>query len=130
MSLTRTYPLLRISSFAVAVALLGLWFVSEQNCQASCGDYLVHHGSQAQSTDSSNLPHDLPSTPCQGANCSRRSETPPLPTRPTVETTFVEWLCLVEQIRGQDDESHTWSLESASLMARHTSQLLDRPPRG
>ena len=130
MSLVRTYPLLRISRFAVVAALFGMWFVSEQACQASCGDYLAHHGTQTQSTDPSNTPHGMPTTPCRGANCSRRSETPPLPTRPTVETTSVEWLCVIAQIRGQDDESHHWSLESESLLARHTSQLLDRPPRG
>ena len=130
MSLVRTYPLLRISRFAVVAALFGLWLISEQACQASCGDYLVHHGTQAKSTDPANTPHGMPTTPCRGANCSRRSETPPLPTRPTVETTSVEWLCVIEQIGGQDDESHHWSLEFGSLMARHTSQLLDRPPLG
>ncbi|MBC7820246.1 MAG: hypothetical protein IAG10_25460 [Planctomycetaceae bacterium] len=130
MSLIRTYSLLRLSRFAVVAALFGLWLVSEQVCQASCGDYLVHHSTQTHSADESSLPHGMPATPCRGANCSRRSETPPLPTRPTVETTSVEWLCVIEQIRGQDDESHRWSLESAPLMARYTSQLLDRPPRG
>ena len=130
MSLVRTYPLLRISRFAVVATLFGFWFVSEQACQASCGDYLAHHSTQTHSADGSNLPHGMPTVPCHGANCSRRSEMPPLPNRPTVETTSVEWLCVIEQIRDQDDDSNRRLLESEPLMARHTSQLLDRPPRG
>ncbi len=130
MSHARTYPLFRISRFVVVAALFGLWLASEQACQASCGDYLVHHTTQSQANDDSSLPREVPTTPCRGTNCSRRSETPPLPTRPNVETTSVEWLCVIDQIRGQNDESHRWSLESVPLMARHASQLLDRPPRG
>lgn len=130
MSRLTTNPLLRIRRIAVVAALFGLWLISEQACQASCGDYLVHPSSPTQSIDESSIPIETPTAPCRGANCSRRSETPPLPTRPTVETSTVEWLCVIEQIRGQDDGSHRWSLESGSLMARHTSQLLDRPPRG
>ncbi|MFM9965380.1 MAG: hypothetical protein ACKV2Q_29695 [Planctomycetaceae bacterium] len=130
MSLARTNPILRLCRLAVMAALLGLWLLGEQACQASCGDYLVHPSSPTQSLEGASLPQETPTTPCRGANCSRRSETPPLPTRPTVETTSVEWLCVIEQIRGQNDESHHWSLESGSLMAQHTSQLLDRPPRG
>ncbi len=134
MSHVQTYSLRRASRFALVAIVLGFWFGGEQTCQASCGDYLQHHGDLAHSllpTDGSGTQHQMPTTPCRGANCSRRSETPPLPTRPTVETTSsVEWLCVIEQIRGQDDGCNRRSLESAPRMARHTSQLLDRPPRG
>ena len=130
----QNYSLRRAGRFALVAIVFGFWFGGEQTCQASCGDYLQHHGDQSYSllsTDGSGTSHHMPTTPCRGANCSRRSETPPLPTRPTVETvSSLEWLCVIEQIRGQDDESHRRSLESAPLMARHTSQLLDRPPRG
>lgn len=130
MSLRHIQSVIRLSHFAVVAALFGLWFISEQGCQASCGDYLAHHDTQKQAADGSSRPHDMPKTPCRGANCSRRPDAPPAPTRPTVETTSVEWLCAMEQIRDQDDESTRWSLESVPLTARHTSQLLDRPPRG
>lgn len=126
----RTIPLLRVHHLAVVVAVFGFWFLSEQACQASCGDYLMHHDTQARAADGSRLPQHMPPAPCRGANCSRRSDSPPLPTRLTIETTAAEWLCLFEQIRDQDNESAWWSLESDSLKARYTSQLLDRPPRG
>jgi hypothetical protein len=130
MSFAQRHPLLSISRFAVLMALFGLWWCSEQTCEASCGDYLTHHGTQTHASDGSSVPHEMPITPCRGANCSRRPEAPPAPTRPTVETTAVEWLCVIEQIRDLADESHRRSLESELLMARRTSQLLDRPPRG
>ena len=134
MSPIQSYSLRLTSRFALVVIALGFWFGSEQTCQASCGDYLQHHGDQVHSlkpADGSDASHRTPTTPCRGANCSRRSETPPLPTRPTVETTSsMEWACLMQQIRGQDDDSNRWSLESVPPLARHTSQLLDRPPRG
>ena len=80
-------------------------------------------------TDGSEVPHQKPTTPCRGANCSRRSETPPLPTRPTVETTSMEWACVLQQIRDQNPDASEWSLESDNVLARHSSQRLKRPPR-
>ncbi len=138
-SRTMNCELRRSLSFARAILVLAMFVVcglmAEQRCEASCGDYLVHRGVPSHSTlirtGLPDSPQDVPAGPCRGANCSRRSESPPLPTRPTtVESSSVEWLCVIVQIRDQDDESKAWSLESDSLMARHTSQLLDRPPRG
>ncbi len=134
MSLVQNYSLHRTRRIALVAILLGFWFGGEKTCQASCGDYLVHPGNQAHSlppTDGSGDPHQMPTSPCRGANCSRRSEVPPLPTRPTVETvSSLEWACLMQQIRDQDNELNRWSLESESLLAWHTSQPLDHPPRG
>lgn len=76
------------------------------------------------------MPNGVPTTPCRGANCSRRSEVPPLPTRPTVETTVMEWACVLQQIRDQNSDSSEWSLESGEVLARHLSHRLKRPPRG
>lgn len=133
MSPVQTYLLRRTSRFALVAILLGCWFGGEQTCQASCGDYLVHHEDRADSvlpTDGSDNSHQMPTTPCRGANCSRRSETPPLPTRPTVETSSMEWACVLQQIRDQNSDSSEWSLESGKVLARHLSQRLKRPPRG
>ncbi len=132
MSPVQTYFLRRTSRFALVAIVLGFWFGVEQTCQASCGDYLVHHGDQAHSllpTGGSDTPHQMPTTPCRGANCSRRSEAPPLPTRPTVETSSMEWACVLQQIRDQNSDSSEWSLESGKVLARHLSHRLKRPPR-
>lgn len=133
MSPVQNYSLRRTSRFALVVIALGFWFGSEQTCQASCGDYLQHHGDQVHSlkpADGSDASHRTPTTPCRGANCSRRSETPPLPTRPTVETSSMEWACVLQQIRDQNTDSSEWSLESGKVLARHLSHGLKRPPRG
>lgn len=134
MSPVQSYLLRRTSRLALVAVLLGVWFGGEQTCHASCGDYLAHPGDPSShsllTTDGSGSPHRLPTTPCHGANCSRRSEVPPLPTRPTVETTSsLEWACLLQQIRDQQDESSEWSLESDQVLARHLSHRLKRPPR-
>lgn len=133
MSPVQPYLLRRTSRLALVAVLLGVWIGGEQTCHASCGDYLVHPADPSHSlrpADGSGTPHRLPATPCRGANCSRRSETPPLPTRPTVETSSaVEWACLLQQIRDHQDESSEWSLESDQVLARHLSHRLKRPPR-
>ncbi|GDY09816.1 hypothetical protein LBMAG52_33020 [Planctomycetia bacterium] len=129
MSPVQTYLLRRTSRFALVAILLGFWFGGEQTCQGSCGDYLAHPGGQAQA-DGSDASHRMPAAPCRGANCSRRSETPPLPTRPTVETSSMEWACVLQQIRDQHIDSSEWSLESGKVLARHLSHQLKRPPRG
>lgn len=133
MSLVQNCSLSKTSRIAVVAILLGFWFGREQTCEASCGDYLVHPGNQAHSLppiDGSGDPHQMPTSPCRGANCSRRSETPPLPTRPTVETvSSLEWACLMQQIRDQDAPLSLWSLESEKVLAQHLSQRLKRPPR-
>lgn len=133
MCASSAYVLIRPSRLLLLAVVIGLWFGSEQKCQASCGDYLVHHGDRQTlltKHGDTGLPKQNPVSPCRGANCSRRSEVPPLPTRPTVETSIsVEWACLLQQIRDQDDESSKWSLESDRVLARHTSHRLKRPPR-
>lgn len=133
MSPVQSYLLRRTSRLALVAVMFVFWFGGEQTCHASCGDYLVHPSDPSHSLlskDRTDAPHRLPTTPCRGANCSRRSEVPPLPTRPTVETTSsLEWACLMQQIRDQHDESSKWSLESDKVLARHMSHRLKRPPR-
>ena len=110
--------------------------LTEQRCDASCGDYLVHpgvsgshslKGSLSQSDSPTNRP--TPVCPCQGPGCSSRSEVPtvPVPVPPEIP---VEWACFVEQIRDRGDASHAWSLESELLLLRMSGQRLDRPPQG
>lgn len=134
MSSSRTIPLLRLCRIACVAVVFGVWFGGEQACQASCGDYLAHPGEHADSrlaSGTSDKSHPVPASPCRGANCSRRSETPPLPTRPTVETTVsVEWACLLQQIRDSQVITSGWLLESDKVLARHLSHRLKRPPRG
>ena len=111
------------------------WTLTEERCEASCGDYLVHHGSvQWQGTNGllgkTDSPSDrpIPACPCQGPSCSRRSETPsaPAPVPPEVPS---EWACLTEQIRDPDAVSQDWSLESELLLIRSNGRRLERPPQ-
>lgn len=124
----------RSSRLALVAVAFGFWLFSGQICQASCGDYLVHPNDPSQlarTKDGTGESRQTPTTPCRGANCSRRSEVPPLPTRPTVETnSSLEWACLMQQIRDQNSDSSEWSLESGKVLARHLSHRLKRPPRG
>ena len=108
--------------------------LTEQRCDASCGDYLVHPGaSGSHSLNQTDSPTNRPTPvcPCQRPGCSSRSEVPtvPVPVPPEIP---VEWACFVAQIRDRDDASHAWSLESELLLLllRMSGQRLDRPPQG
>lgn len=127
--LTFNLPL-KMSRLGLAAILLGFWLCGQETCQASCGDYLLHRDVATPSNLRPDDGPEAPKGPCRGANCSRRSDSPLLPTRPTVETTSVEWLCVMDQIRDQYDESNRWSLESEAVLPLHTSQPPDHPPRG
>ncbi|MCX7419663.1 MAG: hypothetical protein NT013_09010 [Planctomycetia bacterium] len=111
------------------------WASTEQRCEASCGDYLLHRASSPShgangllgKADSSS-DRSVPACPCQGPGCSSRSETPvtPAPVPPELPS---EWACLTEQIRDCGAVSHGWSLESEWLLIRSSGRRLERPPQ-
>ncbi len=127
---------LSLTQAIVTITLVAAcWALTEERCEAGCGDYLVHHNSsQLHGANGlfgkadSPIDRPVPACPCQGPGCSRRSETPaaPAPIPPEMPT---EWAFLIEQIRDRDATSQSWSLESELLLFRHSGQRLDRPPR-
>ena len=111
------------------------WALMEQRCEASCGDYLVHHDSAGSHAlkgllGKTDLPtnHSAPACPCQGPGCSSRSEAPAIPA-PVSPEIPAEWAYFIEQIRDRDTASHGWSLESELLLVRSSSRRLERPPQ-
>ena len=112
------------------------WVLTEERCDASCGDYLVHHGSSGShavkgllGNPNSPTNRSVPAYPCQGPGCSRRSEAPAIPA-PVSPEIPAEWAYFVEQIRDRDTASHGWSLESELLLVRGSGHRLERPPQG
>ena len=112
---------------AIACAVLG---VSAERCQASCGDYLVHSGGDAAlGHDEPSDPAKTPARPCHGPSCSRRSDVPPLPNRPTTVEIPNELACVIEQIRDAKIPKLEALLESELLVAGRSLSCLDHPPK-
>lgn len=123
---------LRLPRFIVMITMVAaVWALSEGRCEASCGDYLVHHDSmksKALGNTESPIERSTPACPCQGHGCSRRSEIPAAPAPVTPEAPS-EWACLVGKIRDCEAIPNGWSLESELLLVRSNGHRLERPPR-
>ncbi len=127
---------LRVLITLMAFAACGL--MTEQRCEASCGDYLLHHAptstrfpsgtAETHGRPGDPTEHGNPSGPCNGSGCSRRDEAPVPPSR-TLPDTPAEWACLGEQIRDVASRSRQTSLESGCWLSWLSDQRLDRPPR-
>ncbi len=112
---------------AIACAVFG---VSAERCQASCGDYLVHSGGDvAVGHDDPSDPAKTPARPCHGPSCSRRSDVPPLPNRPTTVEIPNELACVIEQIRDAKIPKLEALLESELLVAGRSLSCLEHPPK-
>ena len=133
---SRTQRSLRLPRTIVIITMVAvIWAMSAGRCDASCGDYLVHHDSMKTGAPNgvngkTELPIEssIPACPCQGHGCSRRSDVPaaPVPVSPEAPS---EWACLTEKIRDCDTITNGWSLESELLLVRNSGHRLERPPQ-
>jgi hypothetical protein len=129
------WPLYSARVLITLMALAACGLMTEKRCEASCGDYLVHHGATStrfpagapgtQARPGDRTEHGKPSGPCNAPSCSRRDEAPvPLP--PTLPDAPAPWACLGEQIRDVASRSWQASLESACWLGWLSDQRLDR----
>lgn len=133
---SRTLRSLRLPRTIMIITMVAaIWAMSAGRCEASCGDYLVHHDSMKTAAPNgvngnAELPIEgsPPACPCQGHGCSRRSEVPaaPVPVSPEAPS---EWACLAGKIRDCEAISNGWSLESELLLVRSNGHRLERPPQ-